>query len=58
MTAIEYDRDFGDEDDHNPAPSISSGLCSVCGENEALPEDEVCEDCAADILGAIELEEA
>lgn len=38
------DRDYGHHnDDHDKR--VATGLCVICCEDQALPDDEVCKDC-------------
>lgn len=46
--SILIDRDPGDEDDVRE-PSPSTGMCLICLENEALPDDDICGGCNLDI---------
>lgn len=50
MATYEPDRDWGDENDYERHRSrLSTGLCTQCRENEALPDDELCADCAEEL---------
>jgi len=53
------DRDYGFQpDDYDRR--ISTGLCVICGEDQALPDDEVCKDCAIEwgVFEVVDVSEA
>lgn len=53
MASYEPDRDYGDENAYEDyrARLASSGMCEgFCnGENEALPDEDFCSDCLAEL---------
>jgi predicted amidophosphoribosyltransferase len=49
MDAI-IDRDPGDEDYGKHEGGGSTGLCTFCGDDAALPNDDICESCLREIL--------
>lgn len=53
MTVVERDYGFGHEDEETAA----TGLCLWCRENEALPDDDLCGDCALEFDGEPEEEQ-
>jgi hypothetical protein len=51
MAAHEPDRDWGDENAYEAHLQhiASMGLCELCGESEALPNEDFCSDCLAEL---------
>ena len=37
------------EIDFMPEPELSTGLCAICREDQALPDDDVCFDCLCEL---------
>ena len=58
MASYEPDRDYGDENAYEAhLESVSSGLCQMCRNDQAMPTDVICESCAEECLGDVLLEE-
>ena len=54
MSSYEPDREYGDENAYEAyRDRLATGLCSRCRENESLPDDEWCRDCALEVEVAL-----
>lgn len=49
------DRDYGFEHEDYEV-LVGTGLCVLCREDPARPDDELCASCLLDVLGEVELE--
>lgn len=55
MTEPIVDRDPGDENDYGRRTILSGyGLCVICKEDAALPDDDICAGCLAELQIEIE----
>jgi hypothetical protein len=45
------DRDPGDENDYRETVYEGGSMCVYCKEDAALPNDDLCEHCAAEVTG-------
>ena len=49
---VAHGRFLDDRDRDLPAPGMSTGLCSGCRGNAALPDGTLCPDCYAEVVAA------